>query len=182
MFKSLFNKEKPGKENKIAMTEDYPKWRQVIFSVQPNQVGISSQEKDKVYGLLMDFGMVDRVSGAHFVLSTTAFPTGEASFRPTVGGGFVGLGNDAKVASTAKDLNILAQKLLEQTKLTNDTSLPAPGYARFYFLTTSGIRVYEAHINELQKQEHPFFEVLRGFSYIRQFAEKLIDQQRAQKK
>ena len=180
MFKKLFNQKE--EQPKFAMSQDYPKWRQVILNVTPEQVEVSSNEKDKVFGLLMDFGMVDQASGVRFALSTTAFPTGEASFRPTPGGGSVGLGNDIKVASAAKDLIKLAQGLIGQTKPTNDTSLPMPGYVHFFFLTTSGIRLYETYIKELQKPDHPFYEMFRGFGFIRMFAEKLIDQQRAQKK
>ena len=181
MFKKLFNKDKKESQPKFAMTEDYKKWRTAILGVKPEQAGISSAEKDRVFGVLMDFGMVDQKTRVPFVLTTTAFANGEASFRPSPGGGSMGLGNVGNLGQAAQELVKLAQGLFAKTQPTSDTSLPAPGYARFIFLTTSGIRLYEVHINELQKQGHPFFEMLRGFSYIRQFAEKMIDQQKAQK-
>jgi len=184
MFNKLFKKkeEKQPEGIRFAGTEEYLKWRQAILGVKPEQAGVSATEKDRVYGILMDFGMSDQASGLPFALSTVVFANGEASFRPSPGGGFVGLGNDPNMGRAAQEITQLAQALLTQTAPAGNTGFPQPGYARFFFLTTSGLHMYEEHISKLQVTGHPFEQLLNGFGYIRNFAEKMIDQQQAQKK
>jgi hypothetical protein len=180
MFKK---KEKPKPEGiRFAATEDYLKWRQAILGVKPGQAGVSEGEKDRVYGVVMDFGMSDQDSGIPFALSTTIFANGESSFRPSPGGGFLGLGNDPNIEQAAREMTQLAQTLYPHTTPVKDAAFPKPGFARFYFLTTSGLRLYEEHVNKIQAPQHPFGRLLNGFGYIRTFAEKANDQKAAENK
>ena len=76
---------------------DYLKWREVIFSVASNQVGISSRQRDVVYGVVMDVGLVDdkgKPTNNNYVFTSTAFASGEASIRTSFGGGVIGLGGN----------------------------------------------------------------------------------------
>ena len=79
-----------SKKTPTKTTPQYDKWRTAIFKVAPNQVGVSPDTLNRVYGVLMDIGMEDRKTGTPFAFSLTAFPTGEASFKPSVGGGVLG--------------------------------------------------------------------------------------------
>jgi hypothetical protein len=177
MFNNLF-----GKNSEIVMSEDYKNWRTLTFGISASEAGISNKDADQVYGVLMDFGMQDQQTKKRFALTTSALASGEAAFHPTPSGGFDGLGANANIAQAARDIIQMAQGLIPQTKPVTDTSLPMPGYARFYFLTTSNTRLFEIHINDLQKPDHPFYDMLRAFSFIRQLAEKLIDQRQANKR
>ncbi len=158
----------------VVITEEYKKWREVIFNVKPEQVGVSSQEVDRVYGVLMDIGQADTGGRGNFALSLTALASGEASFRPTPGGGAIGLGGDAKVAEVAKSLVQIGQATISATKATTDfASLPKPGWVRFTYLTTSGVRSVEGQLNVMLSPHNPFSKLMNGFGFIRNFAEKL---------
>jgi len=158
----------------LVVTEEYKKWRGVIFAVTPEQVDVSAQEADRVYGILMDIGMRDTSGRGDFALSLTAFPTGESSFRPTPGGGIVGLGGDAKVSEVAKAIVQIGQQAFASTQPTTDfASLPEPGKVRFTFLTTSGVRFIEDRLEILQSPQSPFSKMLGGFGFIRNFAMQL---------
>jgi hypothetical protein len=165
----------------IETSQTYLKWRDMIFTITPGQVGVSNDQPDKVYGVLMDIGLVDQQTHKTFALSLTAFPTGESSFQPTLGGGVIGLGNDEKVAQNAKALVNIAQSLIEKTKSTQDYSLPEMGLVQFFFLTTSGVRVYSEHLNTMQTPGNPFYRMLQGFGFIRESAERLMNQRYAKK-
>ena len=91
----------------------------------------------------------------------------------------IGLGHDEKVAQNAKALVRIAQTLIEKTKPSQEYSLPEMGYVQFFFLTTSGVRVYSEHLNTMQTPGNPFYRMLQGFGFIRESAERLLNQQYA---
>ena len=142
------------------MGEYYRRWRVVIFDLTPDMVQVSSSEADTVYGVILDVGMRDRRTSVEFAISMTAFPTGEASFHPTPGSSIVGLGNHPPIAQIAKQIVQAAQKLWHITSPTRDRSLPRAGLVRFFFLTTSGVRLFEGTLQEVQTPTHPFGELL----------------------
>src|SRR5687767_13046226 len=117
VFKSLSNLFGAKKPN-MKTTEDYQRWRELIFAVQPEQVEGSKSDANRVYGVIMDIGQIDRRTSTHWAISLSAFPTGEATFRPTVGGGVIGLGGDPKVAQAAQEIVQIAQGLLPETNPT----------------------------------------------------------------
>ena len=148
---------------------DYLRWRDVIFSVSIDQVDKATGEPDQVYGVVMDVGLSDE-----FVISITAFPTGESSLRTTVGGGVTGLGNDQTIAGHAAQIVHLAQSLVDETKPASDHSLPGAQMVFFYFLTTSGLRSYTTPIKEVDSQDqHHFHEIFNRFTAIKVRSEEL---------
>ena len=169
MFKNMFNK-----EPKKVINEEYKKWRQLVFQLKAGSVEAPSDDPGKVFGVIMDIGMTDRASGSHFWLTTTAFANGDAEFRPTPGGGFSGLGTDARVAAVAKELVSMAQIFKVKAKPVTETPLPEVGRVAFYFLTNGGVLVTEDALSAFQTG--PYSQLLNKFGQIRGFAEKLIDQ------
>ena len=169
---TLFGSQKP----KAKRTEDYQKWRELIFAVPPEQAGVSRSDAHRVYGVIMDVGQLDPSSRTHWALSLSAFATGEASFRPTVGGGAIGLGEDPKVAQAALEIVQIAQELLPQTNPTQDTSLPEPGFIQFFFLTTKGLYRMKGLLDQIQKSENPFLLLVSRFAFIQRFADQIADQ------
>jgi hypothetical protein len=147
----------------------------VTLNIAPEVVEVSKDETNKVYGVLMDYGLIDQQRMVNWVISMSAFPTGEASFRPSVGGGMIGLGGDPEVAQVAKDIVAYAQTLLSQSKPTKDFSLPSPGEVRFILLTTNGMHVIEGHLNDMQFPGHVGLKLLNQFGFIRQFADNQLD-------
>ena len=122
--------------------------------------------------------MIDRQRSAKWAISLSAFAGGEASFRPSVGDGVIGLGGDVKVAQVAKEIVQIAQELLHGTYVTQDPGLPEPGLVRFLLLTTGGLRAFEGHLCELRAPGTTSVQLLKRFGFIRQFADRLLDRKR----
>ena len=175
-FRGLF-----GKKPNVKTKEEYQKWRELILAVPSRQAEASKSAANRVYGVVMDVGQLDPPSGTHWALSLSAFSTGEASFRPTVGGGAIGLGEDPKVAQAAEEIVQIAQGLLPQTNPTQDTSLPEPGLIQFFFLTTDGLHLIRSAVDDFQKADSPFLPLVSRFRFIQQFADQIADQSAKQK-
>ncbi|MEA2007753.1 MAG: tetratricopeptide repeat protein [Chloroflexota bacterium] len=149
---------------------EYLEWRDVVFAVTSDQVDISTDNPNQVYGVIMDVGLSD-----DFIISITAFPTGESSLRTTVGGGVIGLGGDEFIAEHAKNIVILAQSLSERATQINNHNLPNSQAVYFYFLTPSGLMLSEASLTEITAQSHPLYEIFVQFSEIKARSEELQD-------
>ncbi|MEK6753912.1 MAG: hypothetical protein AABZ00_16765 [Chloroflexota bacterium] len=165
-----------NKEPKMVLSENYKNWRDVIFSTNAEKVGVSSGGPKKVYGMVMDIGMIDQRGNESFALSTTVFASGEASFVPTPGGGFFGLGGDPRVAEVAKSIVTMGQIFLAKAQPAKEYPLPAVGQVAFYFLTTSGVFVTVDKLSVFQSG--PYSQLLNKFGQIRGVAERMIDQRK----
>jgi len=147
---------------------DYRRWRDVIFAVTSGQVDVSTDKPNQVYGVIMDVGLSD-----DFIITITAFPTGESSLRTTIGGGTIGLGGDEFVTERAKHIVMLAQYLIEKATRINNHNLPKSQKVYFYFLTTSGLMLSEASVKETSAQNHPLHEMFGQFTKIKARSEEL---------
>jgi RNA polymerase subunit RPABC4/transcription elongation factor Spt4 len=58
IFKSRKNKY-DAKKPEMFTSQTYQKWRDMIFTITPEQVGIAKEQPGKVYGVIMDIGLVD---------------------------------------------------------------------------------------------------------------------------
>ncbi len=134
---------------------------------------MSASDVERVYGVMMDVGMIDYDHDVHWAMSLSAFASGEASFYPTPGGGWNGLGGDPQVSRVAEEIVEIAQSLWRETNPTDDFSLPKPTFVQFFFLTTSGVRVFKESLTQIQKPENPFSGLLNRFGFIRDFADRL---------
>src|SRR5215213_7900276 len=118
---------------------DYLKWRDVIFSVTRAQGEDGPDQPDRVYGAIMDVGLSN-----DFVITITAFASGESSLRTTVGGGAIGLGGDPLIAEHAKHIVFLAQSLRMTAMSIDNPGLPPGKEVYFYFLTPAGLRLSQS--------------------------------------
>ena len=160
---------------RMRVTPDYQNWRDSIFNIHPSQVGGSDNDTSRVYGVLMDVGMIDSRVSERWAISMTAFLSGEASFQPTPGSGVVGLGNDPKVAKVAQEIVQIAQTLLPDAFPIEDRALPEPSLVQFFFLTPGGVYGLADDLQKLQKTDDPLGTMLNKFGVIRQFAEQILD-------
>ncbi len=173
ILKTWFKKQ-TDTDQSVVMSEYYKQWRIPLFKA--SQSLSSHGLQPEITGVIMDFGMIDQKSGARFVLSTAAFANGQAGFYPSPGGATSGLEQHPHVADAARDIVKMGKALLGSSKKTEDFSLPIPGMAYYYFLTTDGIFLFQESIEKLMLPNHPFFDLLRAFSFIRKFGEDSIDQ------
>jgi len=148
---------------------DYLKWREVVFSVSRAQVQDGPGQPGRVYGVIMDVGLSNE-----FVISITAFATGESSLRTTVGGGAIGLGGDPFIAEHAKQIVNTSQSLLKTARRTNHHNLPQGKNVCFYFLTPSGLLLSDSTVEETYAQTHPFHEIFSRFTSIKARSEELL--------
>lgn len=156
------------KESYPEKRREYLQWRNVVFSITSIQVGVLSDQSHQVYGVIMDVGITD-----DFIISITAFPTGESSLMTTVGGGVIGLGGDQIIADHAKHIISLAQPLIEKAKKIGEHNLPTSQTVYFYLLTTSGLMKTQATVNEAYAPNHPFHEMFERFTAIKTRSEEL---------
>jgi hypothetical protein len=147
---------------------DYLSWRDVVFSVNSPQVGVVTDQPHQVYGVIMDVVLEDE-----FIITTTAFASGESSLRTTIGGGTIGLGGDENVAEHAKHIVMLAQPLIAIAKPIGNHNLSKSKKVYFYFLTTSGLMLSETTLDETYDQTHPFHEIYARFLAIKTRSEEL---------
>lgn len=147
---------------------DYLRWRDGIFTVTSGQVDLLTEQPKQVYGVIMDVGLSD-----DFIITITAFPTGESSLRTTIGGGATGLGSDEFITEHAKRIVILAQPLIEKARQINNHNLPKSQKVYFYFLTTSGLLLSETTVEETSALNHPFHEMFGRFTEIKRRSEEL---------
>lgn len=148
---------------------DYLKWREFIFSVTSAQVEDGPEQADRVYGVIMDVGLSNE-----FVITVTAFATGESSLRTTVGGGAIGLGGDPFIGGHARQIVTIAQPLLSNARPVDHHHMPQGKKVYFYFLTPSGLRLSESTVEEAYSPAHPFHEMFSRFTAIKTRSEELL--------
>jgi hypothetical protein len=166
-----------GKGVGRVVTSAYERWRETMFALQPEQAGGPSNERDRVYGVLMDVGMLDETTSELWAISMSAFLSGDASFSPTSGGAVIGLGNEPRVAEAARTIVQLAQTVLSSTSVMQDNALPdQPDLVQFFLLTPGGVYGVADYLKQLRNPSEPLSQIFRQFSLIRQFAEQRLDQ------
>jgi len=162
----------------FVVAPSYERWRETIWAIEPAQGGASSDEPDRVYGVLMDVGMLDAQTSQLWAISMSAFRSGEASFFPSPGSGVVGLGQKPEVEQAAVTIVDLAQNLLPNASPLETDVLPdQPDLVQFVLLTPNGAYVLADDLKQLlQNRSQPMGQMLGQFSLIRQVAEQLLDQ------
>lgn len=163
----------------ISPLPDYRKWRELFFSVTPEQGGIKSL-LGPVYGAMMDVGLTDNPNQpepTNLIISVTAFATGESSMKTSFGGGVLGLGGMEAIAQQAKAIVSKAQHLLAHTEIVTHKNLPTSANVFFYFLTRNGVHHHACAMRELTPH-HAFGELFARFSYIKGIADKVWDEHR----
>lgn len=157
----------------FEITPSYQQWRDRIFTVQPEHVGLQHPDPTHIYGVILDIGMIDARDATQWAISISAFSSGEASFQPTPGGGIIGLGGDATIAKTAQEIVEIAQPQFPQTQRAETLDLPQPETVQFFFLTPSGIRVLRGTLNDFQTPTSPYWPLLEKFRFIHYFAHQI---------
>ena len=173
MFNLFKKRNTDTKKSDINVSTEYIEWRKHILGVQPMEKlkGIS----DELYGMLMDVGMGDR-QGHFLAISIYAFNTGEASLKASPGAGIIGLGNIESVTGIPEKIIEAGQSLVHIAKRTDNFNYPEANKVHFFFITTSGIRIYPCLLSELQNG-HPLNNIFTMFSEIKSAADKVMDEQ-----
>lgn len=161
-----------SRNNNHQVSTDYLKWREMVLNRQPAAPmrGLTTE----VYGMLMDIGMGDG-RDKFLGISIYAFETGEASLKASTGMGVMGLGDMPILAGVSQRIIERGQALVQLARPTASMAYPEANQARFYFLTSSGVRVYDSGLNSL-RPGHIFFEVFSLFSQVKSVADRCLDE------
>ncbi|MGE5404302.1 MAG: hypothetical protein ACM3PP_05130 [Candidatus Saccharibacteria bacterium] len=133
--------------NNDHFDEAYLALRKQAFSVKPEQVGITLEKKDQVYGTVVDMGV-----GGSDIATMVCFLGETASLYFSKGGGIIGAGQHENVKQAVALYLASAQKMLPVMKLTDDFStVPAEDHHVFYFFTGNGTYLYDLDLKEYQR-------------------------------
>jgi len=162
--------EKVMKDDKVSV--EYLEWRKLILNMQPKME--LKNISDEVYGMLLDVGMGD-IGDKFLVISMYAFNTGEASLKASPGAGIAGLGDARDIFGIPEKIVEMGQALVSSAKSTDNFDYPEENWVQFFFITTSGVRVYKCNLRELQSG-HPFNDMFNRFTDIKRVADKLMSE------
>ena len=114
----------------------------------PRDIGLSLSEKDSiVYGVVMDLDIDGNTA------TVAAYMSGEASLYLSTGGGIVGGGAHAKVASAAKRFVALAQAQIIGRTIVTKYPAPSNGEVIFYIISTKGVYAVKGNEDALSRGE-----------------------------
>ncbi|HWB26552.1 MAG TPA: hypothetical protein VG738_13795 [Chitinophagaceae bacterium] len=138
--RAAYSAQLPADQDTIQKGDNiYEEMRNLAFTTNPAQLGLSLPTGNIVYGVVMDWALKEGIA------TVAAFSTGDVSLYLSSGGGSIGGGQQAMVAQAGKAFVSLAQDYLDKTSKTEATPLPAKNCVRFYLLTNQGI--FTAHEN-----------------------------------
>jgi hypothetical protein len=124
------------------------------LSVKPSEIGISLlPESSTVMGLLVEF-WTERAT-----VSLVAMVDGSTSLYFSNGGGLLGHGSTATVATATAKLVALVEQLRPEMQLTSSFPTPADGRVRFFLMTSTGVLTREGDQASLLKGSDRFSPV-----------------------
>ena len=127
----------------------YFKLRNKVFTIDPSQIGLQSDQSYPVFGVLMETGYKDAVA------TLSAIGDGTVSLYFSNGGGIIGLGEHQQPRDTCFSYISLANELISQLQPTKKFPIPEEGRIIFYFLTINGVLMANAKENDLIKNLLP---------------------------
>ena len=161
------------KKKEPEVSPEYQNWRKLILGL--SSTGILKGIPDELYCVLMDVGMGDGKT-QYFAISMYANNDGESSLKASSGAGVIGLGGIEEISKYPEQIIQIGQSLIHLTSPTKNLDYPEANRIFFYFLTTSGVRVYKCSLNDI-KNGHPFNEIFSYFSTIKGFADRAMEDQ-----
>lgn len=109
----------------------YTELRNIALNSTPEILGLELENKNDIYGIVMDWDMGDAV------VTVVAFKTGDASIYISVGKAMIGGYAHEKITKAAKQFITLGKEYLPKAELTENTDVKAKKVS-FYLLTKSG--------------------------------------------
>lgn len=158
-----------SKPRKVA--EIYTELRDQALSIQADQLGLSPDAANPVFGILMETGYKDAV------VTVSAMGEGSVSLYFSNGGGIIGLGEHEGPRQAGLELLSVANKFLSHLKPTKEFPLPKTGYTTFYALTAKGVLTANAKEDDLGNGRLPLSPLfLKAHEVITQA--RIADEQR----
>jgi hypothetical protein len=135
----------PGDTASYALEDVYRQLRNGVFDLRPDQLGLPANQP---HAALVEMGMEEGVA------TLMAVGDGTASLYFSTGGGVIGSGEHADVASRAKSFLRDASAAAGRMSPAPDRALPRQGCVRFYVLSAGSVRTAEASEADLVEGRH----------------------------
>lgn len=138
----------------------YQKLRQHILTMDPKSIGALPEERDGVWGMVMEIGYPKSA------ITLSALANGAVSLYFTNGNGVTGAGGHEMPRATAHVWLEMAPEFLSHTEPATEFPLPAEGRVRFYFLTFDGVMTAEAAEKDLGSSLSPLSKLFLQGNYV----------------
>lgn len=121
----------------------YQDLRQMVLTTNPEKLGLSPSESNRVWGMLMETGYKEAVA------TLVSLGDGTVSLYFSNGGGYIGVGEHKGPREASNNFLSAAPEFLSNASLVKSFPLPKEGNTRFYFLTFDGVYAVESKEDDL---------------------------------
>jgi hypothetical protein len=140
---------------KKAKHEDnpYSGLRGKIFTVTPEEIGLTATKDEKVFAVVMDMGIDDSTATLVSIID------GNASMYLSSGGGIIGGSAHENVKAASIAFVKMGQTYLSKMAQVDSFPLPEPDYVRFYLLTNKGKYSVEESMEKIDDEKSDWSEL-----------------------
>lgn len=135
------------KPRKIA--DIYAILRNKALSLDPVQIGLTPDQANPIFGVLMETGDKDTV------MTLSAIGDGSVSLYFSNGGGIIGIGQYEEPRKACLSFLSYARQFTSQLRPVKEFPLPQKGDVTFYFLTINGVLMAGAKESDLGNKRVP---------------------------
>ena len=154
-FAACAGKKENTQVKEIKVTDVYQEFRNLVFTISPQDIGIEMKAETEPWGILMEFGLPG------VAVTLVAFGNGEASMYFSSGGGVIGGGENETVRKAAKAFVAFSETYLEKMKPVSTYPLPKDGNVKFLVLAGKGAfssgEFLETDLRENKSKFSPLF-------------------------
>lgn len=127
--------------------------RKNAFNIKPEELGVSLDNDDQVYGCVVDMAM-----GNGNVVTMVCYFDGTASLYYSTGGGIIGSGQHENVRKAVGSFLVSIHQVLPIMKKTeNFDTAPKENHQIFYLFTRVGVYTYDLDLSVLNRQKEVNF-------------------------
>lgn len=156
----VYSQEKLKDTLDVLDANPYEGFRNMAFSVTPNDLEIALLDEKEVFGIIVDWNLGNAVA------TVVAYITGDASLYLSTGQIFIGGYAHENIVTAAKDLIKSSISYLDFMEFTNTQELPAENIVRFYCKTTSGIYMHEENVVDLANESNVWNNLFRKVNIV----------------
>jgi hypothetical protein len=134
----------------------YAEVRNNAINVTPEQLKLSIENDNEIYGVVMDWNM------GYAIVTVVSFKTGDASVYLSKGHSFIGGFAHEKINLAAKHFVKTSEKYFSKATKTNLTEPTGENKIDFYLLTKSGKYYIEVEIERIRNNQSDFIELFNA--------------------
>jgi len=151
----MFDFLKRKKQNHSQSTDNdtYKSLREMAFSIKPEQLGVSLENDEQVFGAVVDMSVSNGM-----VATMICFIDGAASLYFSNGGGIIGAGQHESVQKAAGSFLISVHQVLPiMKKIDNFDMVPKENHHIFYLFTKAEVYFLDLDVEDYQESKEKYF-------------------------